>query len=220
MAEDSFILMNIKDSKEIAAAIQNDTAHKILDFLTKGKATESEIAESLNIPMSTVHYNLQQLKKAKLVLADEYHYSKKGKEILHYKLAKKLIIIAPGGEENDWKKLLRRIIPAFGIVVIVGWIVRKINVLGSYSHLMNSGVQTKIMPMAASTAGLIEEDAATRGMAGESSNLLSSSYQTGFWHSFSAFEWFILGAFCIIVTLLIIELFLSKQWFRSKKHSE
>ena len=54
MSDDSFILMNLKDSKEIAAAMQNDTAQKILDFLTKGKATESKIAEELKILSETL----------------------------------------------------------------------------------------------------------------------------------------------------------------------
>ena len=91
MAKDKFILVSLKEeeSKKLAQIISNDTSRKILDFLAEKEATESEIASKLDIPISTVHYNLQALVKGSLVEADEYHYSKKGKEVLHYKLANK-----------------------------------------------------------------------------------------------------------------------------------
>ena len=78
------------------SAPRNDTARKILDFLSKeSSASETDIAKRLKVPLSTIHYNLQALMKANLVEAEEFHYSQKGKEILHYSLANKLIIIAP-----------------------------------------------------------------------------------------------------------------------------
>ena len=54
-----------------------------------------KLAKAMNLPLSTVHYNLQLLLKAGLVSADNYHYSEKGKEVLHYKLSNKYVIIAP-----------------------------------------------------------------------------------------------------------------------------
>ena len=97
MPKKNFILLSMEDDKikKISNVISNDSCRKILDYLSNKEATESELAEKLNIPISTVHYNLQQLMETGLIDADEYHYSEKGKEVNHYKLANKYIIIAP-----------------------------------------------------------------------------------------------------------------------------
>jgi len=97
MPEDPFLLVSLEESesKELAKVISNKTSRKILDLLSKKDATETQIAKDLKLPLSTVHYNLQHLLKANLVKVDEFHYSEKGKEVNHYSLANKLIIIAP-----------------------------------------------------------------------------------------------------------------------------
>ena len=119
VGEESFMLVSLKEdkAKKLAQVISNDTCRRILDSLSKNKATESELSEKLKIPISTVHYNLQQLLKSKLLTADEFHYSKKGKEVIHYSLANKYIIIAPK-EDKDFLKKIKDIFPA----AIVGFI--------------------------------------------------------------------------------------------------
>lgn len=96
----------MKDSKNVANAMSNETAQKIISYLAEHKeSTESDIAKNLKVPLPTVHYNIQQLKKAKLIDAKEFFWSKKGKEMLVYKLAKKYIIISPDNSENSLSKL-------------------------------------------------------------------------------------------------------------------
>ena len=89
MAEEPFLLVSLKEkeAKELAQVISSKTCRKILDALSKGSATESELSKMLKLPMSTIHYNLQLLIKSKLITADEYHYSEQGKEVLHYSLS-------------------------------------------------------------------------------------------------------------------------------------
>jgi DNA-binding transcriptional ArsR family regulator len=115
MAKDPFLLVNLgeSESKDLAQVISNDTARKILDFLSKNEsATETDIARMMTLPLSTVHYNLQALVKANLVLTEEFHYSEKGKEVLHYSLANKLIIIAPKKVNADtFREKLRGLLP-------------------------------------------------------------------------------------------------------------
>jgi len=68
MTEESFMLVSLKESKakKLAEVIGNDTCRKILDFLaSKKSATETEISKDLNIPISTVHYNLKHLLKVR-----------------------------------------------------------------------------------------------------------------------------------------------------------
>ena len=106
MKDEAFMLLSMKDSKNVANAMSNETAQKIISYLAEHKeATESDISKDLKVPLPTIHYNIQQLKKAKLVEAKEFFWSKKGKEMLVYKLAKKYIIIAPDSSENSLSKL-------------------------------------------------------------------------------------------------------------------
>ena len=86
-----------------------------MDYLSGKEATETELSSNLGIPISTVHYNLQQLMETGLIDAEEYHYSKKGKEINHYRLANKYIIIAPK-KTFGIKEKLKSILPVMLIV--------------------------------------------------------------------------------------------------------
>lgn len=121
MSKEKFMLVSLKESKakELAQVITNDSCRKILDFLAeKEDATESLVAEQLKLPISTVHYNLQMLIKSGIVVSEEYHYSSKGKEVNHYKLANQYIIIAPKSVYGI-KEKLRSILPV-SILALVG----------------------------------------------------------------------------------------------------
>lgn len=125
MANKNFLLLSLEDSKtkKIANVVSNDSCKKILDYLAKKEATESELAEKLQIPISTVHYNLQQLMETGLINTEEFHYSEKGKEVLHYKLANKYIIISPKGTYG-LKEKLKGILPAVLITLGVAGMIQ------------------------------------------------------------------------------------------------
>jgi len=118
MPKEKFLLVSLQEdkAKKLAQVITNDSCRKILDYLAEKDATESELAEKLVIPISTVHYNLKQLVDGGLVVSEEFHYSEKGKEVNHYRLANKYIIIAPKTVYGI-KEKLRSILP---VVLIVG----------------------------------------------------------------------------------------------------
>lgn len=119
MAEENFLLVSLKEdeAKKLAQVISNDTSRRILDLLAKVRdMTESDIAKKLKLPLSTVHYNLQALLKAKLVHVDEFHYSAKGKEVNHYSLASKYVIIAPKDAPETLRDKLRKILPVAFLV--------------------------------------------------------------------------------------------------------
>jgi len=125
MAKNNFLLVDLQEAKGIAETITSDTSRKILDYLTEKEATESNIASSLKLPLSTVHYHLQKLQEAGLVVVEEFHYSTKGKEVNHYKLANKYIIIAPKRIEGLGEKL-KGLLPLLGIVVVVSGVIKLI----------------------------------------------------------------------------------------------
>ena len=120
MAEEKFILLSLeeKKSKELAQVISSDTSRKILDLLAKKEYAETDIAKELNMPLSTVHYNTQLLLKNNLIEIKDFLWSEKGKKIQLYRLANKLIIIAPKGENNFIDKI-KTIIP----VALSGFII-------------------------------------------------------------------------------------------------
>ncbi len=98
MADEPYLLVSLDDnkSKTLAQVLSNDTARKILDHLSKKEhATETDISKDLKVPLSTVHYNLDLLVKADLVTDESFTYSEKGKQIVHYALSNKYVIIAP-----------------------------------------------------------------------------------------------------------------------------
>ena len=119
MAKEKFLLLSLKEekAKKVAQVINNPSCRKILDHLAEKESTETELAKILNLPLSTVHYNLKQLMDSDLVTVEEFHYSKKGKEINHYKLANKYVIIAPKSTFGI-KEKLRSILPVIGLTVI------------------------------------------------------------------------------------------------------
>jgi len=122
--ENTFLMVNLNDSKtkKIAQAIQSNTCKKILDLLAHGPKTETDISKELSMPISTAHYNLSLLVESKLVKADEYHYSRKGKEMLHYSLANKYVIITPGDASPSFLEKLKTIIPVGLIVIAVAYL--------------------------------------------------------------------------------------------------
>jgi hypothetical protein len=83
------------------------------------------------MPISTVHYNVKQLQDAGLVVVEEFHYSKKGKEVNHYTLANKYIIIAPKSEDSRFLNALNKILPIIIITAGVAFVMQLFNVLNS-----------------------------------------------------------------------------------------
>ena len=136
MSKKNFILLSMEDEKikKISNVISNDSCRKILDHLAEKEATESELASKLSIPISTVHYNLQQLMETGLVEANEFHYSQKGKEVNHYRLANKYIIIAPK-KTFGIKEKLKGIIPAALITAAVAGVME---IVTKYSNSMSA----------------------------------------------------------------------------------
>ena len=122
--KNKFLLVNLDEekTKKLAEVIASRTSRKILDFLAEKESTESELSKNLKLPLSTVHYHLQKLQEGGLVTVEEFHYSKKGREVNHYKLANKYIIIAPK-EVKGLKSRLKSILPLVGIIAGISIII-------------------------------------------------------------------------------------------------
>ena len=128
MASGNFLLLSMEDDKikKVSNVISNESCRKILDYLSGKDATESELAKALQLPISTVSYNLKQLIETGLIESKEFHYSEKGKEVNHFRLANKYIIIAPK-KTFGIKERLKGILPVALIASGAAFIVQLTN---------------------------------------------------------------------------------------------
>ena len=184
MAKKNFLLLSLDDSqaKKVANIMGNDSCRKILDYLADREATESELSKNLSIPISTVHYNLQQLMDAKLIDSEEFHYSPKGREVSHYRLANKYIIITPK-KVTGIKQKLMGILPAVLLAAGVAGIIQ----------LVSRYAQEPVM-----------ETMAAKSMAYDSFAMAAPAVQTSIWQSTAL--WFLIGALFGLAAYSIIKI--------------
>ncbi len=111
MPQKQFLFVDLNDRrlKSLGETITSETSRKILNYLAGKEDTEAKIAEGLGLPISTAHYHLQKLQQAGLVRVEEFHYSQKGREVNHYKLAQEYIIIGP--QRTGLTQRLRGVLP-------------------------------------------------------------------------------------------------------------
>lgn len=154
MAKESFVLISLKEDKarKLAKVINNESCRKILDYLTTKEATETELSKKIGIPISTVHYNLKHLSDAGLVIVDEFHYSAKGKEVNHYKLANKYIIIAPKSTFGI-KEKLKGVLPVALLVGASAFVIQLFRIgtqkVGTFGAAQKEMVAAEAVPTAA-----------------------------------------------------------------------
>ncbi len=193
--KETFLLVSLQEekAKDLAKIIHNDSSRKILNYLANADfASESQLSKELELPISTVHYNLVHLQQGGLIEVDEFHYSKKGKEINHYKLANKFIIISPKPTEkirSELKKRLKSLLPVVLVAVAVGWVTKLFSV--------------KNTALSASSV-MIKEDASFAMASGAIENTQPN-----------VFLWFFAGVFTVVILYLIYELIRNK--FKIKK---
>jgi predicted ArsR family transcriptional regulator len=227
MGKSKFLLvdLNEKRTKKLANVITSDTSRKILSHLAEKDDSEAKIAEQLKIPISTVHYHLQKLQEASLVSVEEFHYSPKGREVNHYKLANKYIIIAPkkvSGLRQKLKDILPVGVIALGISAVIKFLQERTTTFsGSIEKVAQVAVES--VDVASNTAEqttaiLVEET--TAGVAGEiASNTAEQTaaaltQETTIQAAQSSPDialWFLIGSVVTIAIYLII------IWIRRKK---
>ncbi|MBU1245627.1 MAG: helix-turn-helix domain-containing protein [Nanoarchaeota archaeon] len=190
MKSDKFLLLSLnqKESKSLAQTLSNDTARKILDYLTeKEEASASEISKKLNIPLPTVDYNLKQLVKTDLVESKEFLWSKKGREMNLYRLAKKLVIIAP---RSTSLKEIKNLLPIGIISVAAAFLIK----LFTQSKQIFGAARMEYIDSAAQLA----EGAPAGATDVQVINILPTLSQN--------WLWFLYGALFVILLVLIFTL--------------
>ncbi|MBA1340679.1 MAG: hypothetical protein C5S40_00915 [ANME-2 cluster archaeon] len=83
------------ESKKITQVISNDTARKIMELLAGQSMSASDIAKQLDVPLTTIKYNLENLVDVGLVKIERIKYSEKGRQVKVYAPVRKLIVLVP-----------------------------------------------------------------------------------------------------------------------------
>ncbi len=94
------------EAQTLARAIASPTAGEILQVLDKEPMTASALTARLGIPITTAAYHLDHLVAAGVIEVTGTRWSRKGREQKVYRLADRVVIVAPGRE--DLQSLLRK----------------------------------------------------------------------------------------------------------------
>ncbi|MEK6937921.1 MAG: hypothetical protein AABX04_02660, partial [Nanoarchaeota archaeon] len=121
-----------------------------------------------------------------LFKVEEFHYSQKGREVNHYKLANKYIIIAPH-KVSGLREKLRGILPVALIITGIGLVIGLIN---SSSQMFSSAVKTSAL-----------EDTALKAAPSVQKCITTSAPVSS-----NPWLWFIIGGISAIVVYVIITL--------------
>ncbi|MBR9705276.1 winged helix-turn-helix transcriptional regulator [Candidatus Pacearchaeota archaeon] len=133
-----FDLVDLGDDEatNLAETINNKTCKKIINYLKENEASESDISKNLKIPVSTVHYNVQKLKKNNLIEAKDFYWSPKGNKVHIYKATNKVFVFAQ--KKSDY---LSTKIRAFLPLIILGALLLVANVAYFYLQDQNQEIQ-------------------------------------------------------------------------------
>ena len=115
MAKIDITNLEAEKSKEVAEIISNKTCRKIIDYLKEKEASETNIAKTLNLPLTTVHYNIQKLLKNGFIEVKNFFWSEKGNKVNIYKASNKVFVFAQKPSkymENKLRVVLLSLIPA------------------------------------------------------------------------------------------------------------
>lgn len=112
MNEEKLLILPLNDgtAKKISLALANETSRRVLEALAEEPLAATQISEKLGVPLTTLHYNIENLIESGLVKVERTRYSEKGREVKIYAPTRRYIVIAP---ENIGKEEIRSTLKKF-----------------------------------------------------------------------------------------------------------
>ncbi len=104
------------DSRKITQILSNETSLKILELLGKQSMSATNIAEELNLPLTTVKYNLDSLIESELIKVKQIKWSQKGRQVKIYESAEKLIVLVPSKSSIDKLSIISILQKYIGVI--------------------------------------------------------------------------------------------------------
>lgn len=104
------------ESRKITQILSNETSLKILELLGKKSMSATNIAEELELPLTTVKYNLDSLIESDLIKIKQIKWSKKGRQVKIYESVDKLIVLVPSKSSIDKLSLVSLLQKYLGVI--------------------------------------------------------------------------------------------------------
>ncbi|MDD3245849.1 MAG: winged helix-turn-helix domain-containing protein [Methanosarcina sp.] len=104
------------DSRKLTQVLSNETSLKILEILGKKSMSATNIAEELNLPLTTVKYNLDSLVESDLIKVKQIKWSQKGRQVKIYESVEKLIVLVPSRHSMDKLSIISLLQKYMGVI--------------------------------------------------------------------------------------------------------
>ncbi len=115
--EDKVLFLPVNgDSRKITQILSNETSLKILELLGKKGMSATDIAAELNLPLTTVKYNLDSLAESDLIKVKQIKWSKKGRQVKIYESVEKLIVLVPSKSSLDKLSIINILQKYLGVI--------------------------------------------------------------------------------------------------------
>ena len=107
------------ETKKLTQVISNDTARDILETLASESLSASKLASNMDIPLTTVQYNLEKLIEVGLIKVENIKYSEKGKQVKLYAPVRRLIVVVPERtSQKDVMEALKKYLSLFALAFL------------------------------------------------------------------------------------------------------
>jgi len=120
------------DSRKITQILSNETSLKILELLGKKSMSATNIAEELNLPLTTVKYNLDSLVESDLIKVKQIKWSQKGRQVKIYESVEKLIVLVPSKNSIDKLSIISLLQKYIGVIGAAAFAAAGIEYLSAY----------------------------------------------------------------------------------------
>ncbi len=104
------------ESRKITQILSNETSLKILELLGEKSMSATNIAEELNLPLTTVKYNLDSLVESDLIKVKQIKWSQKGRQVKIYESMEKLIVLVPSKNAIDKLSIISILQKYIGVI--------------------------------------------------------------------------------------------------------
>lgn len=123
--EERFVVVPLgSDSKKIGQVIGSESCRRILDSLATEPASASQLAEKMEVPLTTVQYDIEKLLGAGLIRVERVVRTEKMRQMKIYGPVRKLIVVVPerlaSGSPAD---ILKKYLGAFIGILLAGTLV-------------------------------------------------------------------------------------------------
>ena len=104
------------ESRKITQILSNGTSLKILELLGEKSMSATNIADKLNLPLTTVKYNLDSLVESDLIKVKQIKWSQKGRQVKIYESVEKLIVLVPSKSSIDRISIINILQKYIGVI--------------------------------------------------------------------------------------------------------